>query len=191
CTFCNIQEFYNLSGYGGIRTRTPRNVVDEIEQIHRQHGLRKFLFIDDDMLGAEFYDRGRSAAIASGILERGLGVQFEVAGRANDVIKFEDSLAAMKKAGLTRVYIGIESGSESQLKRQRKGVKVKHNLEALEVLRRQGLGLDMGFIPFDPWSTPEETIDNVRFLESSGVMEAGNLNTMAVTTILYPGTAIY
>lgn len=191
CSFCNIQEFYNLSGYGGIRTRSAKDVVDEIELIHHQYGLRKFLFIDDDMLGAEFYDKGRSVAIASEILERGLKIEFEVAGRANDVIKFESALAAMKKAGLVRVYIGIESGSESQLKRQRKGVKVKHNLEALAILKRQGLGLDMGFIPFDPWSTPEETIDNVRFLESSGVMEAGNLNTMAVTTILYPGTGLY
>lgn len=191
CSFCNIQEFYNLSGYGGIRVRSARNVVDEIEQINARNGVRKFLFIDDDMLGADFYAKGRNAQIAEEIIKRGLDVEFEVAGRANDVIKFEDTIARLKEAGLTRVYIGIESGSDTQLKRQRKGVNKTHNARSLEVLKRHGLGLDMGFIPFDPWTTPAELVENMKFLNESGVMEASNLNTAAVTMILYPGTELY
>jgi hypothetical protein len=120
-----------------------------------------------------------------------LQLDFEVAGRSNDVIKFEETLVRLKQAGLKRVYIGIESGSETQLKRQHKSVHKKQNLQAMEVLKRNGLGLDMGFIPFDPWSTPEEIVENMRFLDESGVMEAANLNTAAVTMILYPGTALY
>ena len=191
CSFCNIQEFYNLSGYGGIRIRSAANVVDEIEQIHRQQGIRKFLFIDDDMLGADFFARGRNAQIAEEIMRRNLKIEFEVAGRANDVIKFEDTIVKLKQAGLKRVYIGIESGAETQLKRQHKSVHKTQNFQSMEVLKRNNLGLDMGFIPFDPWSTPEEIIENMRFLNESGVMEAANLNTAAVTMILYPGTALY
>ena len=191
CSFCNIQEFYNLSGYGGIRIRSAANVVDEIEQIRRQHGIRKFLFIDDDMLGADFFARGRNAQIAEEIIRRDLKIEFEVAGRSNDVIKFEDTVKRLKDAGLKRVYIGIESGAETQLKRQHKSVHKKQNFQAMDVLKRNNLGLDMGFIPFDPWSTPEEIVENMHFLNESGVMEAANLNTAAVTMILYPGTALY
>lgn len=191
CSFCNIQEFYNLGGFGGIRARTAVNIVDEIALINREHGIRKFLFIDDDMLGADFYAPGRNAELAKEILGRELDIDFEAAGRANDVIRFEETVALLHEAGLRRVYIGIESGSESQLKRQRKGVHRHHNLEAMEVLRRHNLGLDMGFIPFDPWSTPEEIVENFQFLDELEVMEAANLNSAAVTMILYPGTALY
>lgn len=191
CSFCNIQEFYNLAGFGGIRVRSAVNIVDEIEMINSSHGIRKFLFIDDDMLGADFYVPGRNAGLAKEIMSRGLDIDFEVAGRANDVIRFESTLSMLRDAGLSRVYIGIESGSETQLKRQRKGVHKHHNVEALEVLRRNGLGLDMGFIPFDPWSTPDEVVENFRFLHEMGVMEAANLNSAAVTMIMYPGTALY
>lgn len=191
CSFCNIQEFYNLAGFGGVRVRSAKNVVDEIELIHQQYGIRKFLFIDDDMLGADFYAAGRNTQLAKEILTRGLDIDFELAGRANDVIRFEETLQALRQAGLSRVYVGIESGADSQLKRQRKGVRKHHNVAALDVLKRRGLGLDMGFIPFDPWSTPEETVENFQFLDDMGVMEAANLNSAAVTMIMYPGTALY
>lgn len=79
--------------------------------------------------------------------------------------------ALLKAAGLRRVYLGIESGSPSQLKRFRKGVSVDENRRAIEILRELGLEIEAGFIFFDYLCTLEELKQNITFIEATHIHE--------------------
>lgn len=77
----------------------------------------------------------------------------------------------LKAAGLRKVYLGIESGSPSQLKRFCKGVSIDENKRAIEILRELGLEIEVGFIFFDYLSTLEELKQNIVFIEETRIYE--------------------
>ncbi|MDP2709467.1 MAG: hypothetical protein Q8O93_05525 [bacterium] len=77
----------------------------------------------------------------------------------------------LRAAGLRRVYLGIESGSPSQLKRFCKGVSVVENKRAIEILRELGLEIEVGFIFFDYLSTLKELSQNIAFIEETHIHE--------------------
>lgn len=190
CTFCSIQEFYRIDSAGAIRCRTPRNVVDEIEYIYKKWGITRFLFIDDNFFMSERFMPGRLKNIAQQLLERKIdNIQFEVSSRAVDLRLPE--LDELVKAGLDLVYVGLESGSSKQLIRYRKGAGIDKNIWAIHEIRARGIQLDFGFIPFDPYIEPEDIINNLNFLLEQNLITPQTLNTLTVTTNLFPGTPLH
>jgi hypothetical protein len=190
CTFCSIQEFHRISSTGTIRCRTAENVAQEIQQIHRRTGINRFLFIDDNFFMSEKFMPGRLSDLAREYIERGLkDIRFEVSARSSD-LKLPP-LEALIPAGLDRVYLGLESGSKTQLKRYRKGCSVNKNIWAIQKIRNRKIAIDFGYIPFDPYLEPNELIDNLDFLFEQNLITPGTLNTLTVTISLFPGTSLY
>jgi hypothetical protein len=71
----------------------------------------------------------------------------------------------LKRAGLARLFIGVESGSTSQLKRYGKGITPEQSIMALRILSSLGIEIRIGFVMFDPLMTFQELNENVEFLE--------------------------
>jgi hypothetical protein len=71
----------------------------------------------------------------------------------------------LKIAGVESIFLGIESGSETQLKRYGKGVTVSENENALKILTNLGFKIEPGFIMFDPLVTLDELKENIDFIE--------------------------
>lgn len=190
CSFCSIQEFYRVGSGNIMRCRSVRNVVEEIETIHRATGITRFLFIDDNFFGTERISHGRLSALASELLARGLSdIRLEVSARSCD-LKLPE-LKMLAEAGLDTVYLGLESGSQAQLNRYRKGCSVKKNEWAVREVRAHGLRLDFGLIPFDPYLTPEDLLLTMEFLDKENLITIHTLNTLTVTVNLFPGTLLY
>jgi hypothetical protein len=72
--------------------------------------------------------------------------------------------------GLVKVFIGIEAGNPSQLRRYRRGLTLEDITGSLEVLRELRLGIDAGFIMFDPELSLEEMLENIRFFRENRLM---------------------
>jgi len=77
----------------------------------------------------------------------------------------------LKDAGVKGVYLGIESGSPTQLKRYNKGVTVEENREAIKIMREFGFEIEVGFIFFDPLSVLEELKQNIDFISETNLYE--------------------
>lgn len=88
------------------------------------------------------------------------------------VLHVESRIISFQRAQpqLKRVFIGIESGSESQLTRYAKGQTVQDVILALRVGSLIRLPLEFGFITFDPLMTVDELIENLLFLARTDVM---------------------
>ena len=55
CSFCSIRPFYEEQGGPLRRLRSPRAVVDEMADLHRNRGVPIFLFQDDDIVETRRY----------------------------------------------------------------------------------------------------------------------------------------
>ncbi len=163
CSFCSLRAFYAGAEGPVWRTRSPASVVAEIEHLRSRHGVHTINFCDDNFIGPGERGREQARALAQALLEAGVRVKFTFACRADDVE--EELFHLLKQAGLTKVFLGIESGVQAVLDRFGKRVSVEQNLAALDTLRRLGIRPVVGFIAFDPDTTWEEFSANLAFLE--------------------------
>ena len=181
CAFCVMPEKYNSKRkrcYPTIR------VVEEIARLSKD-GVRTICFTDEEFIGRdpqstiELVEMIADYKVAGTISEdmkfmASVGVRF-IKGKSNeDFDKMKILLRKMKNVGFDGVFIGIESGSKTQLERYRKGVTVEENEDVLNCLREIGINADIGFIMFDHLMTFSELEENVHFIEKNSVLFASS-----------------
>lgn len=165
CSFCSISEFYRRTPGPARRTRSPRNVVQEMLSLYDQFGTQIFIFQDDDLFMRtprhrdwleEFVREIGASTLANRILWR-------VSCRVDDLDA--DCLRKMKEAGLVSVYLGIESASDAELAAMHKGYKAKDVYHAIDLIREVDLPFEFGFMLFTPDSVLETVRENLEFLK--------------------------
>ncbi|MEI6207209.1 MAG: radical SAM protein [Desulfuromonadales bacterium] len=104
CPFCSM---YMAMG-PKWRTRSAANVVDEIEYVYRTFGHQHYSFMDDNFS----LSKRRTIDICEEIIRRNLLIQFETPNGLSVNTLDKDVLDAMVAAGLTRISLAIESGSD-------------------------------------------------------------------------------
>ena len=146
CTFCSVAPVWNHESY----SRSPRNIVDEMEFLNREAGVDLFLFQD------EFFVSGKTQVMrfCRELTSRGIDVQWKAFGRVNLVD--EEMMRAMVECGCIELRFGIESGSDPVLERIKKGFTTAEALDvvpkAVEIFPR----VDAFFV----WGFPFETMDD-------------------------------
>lgn len=165
CSFCSIRPFYEAQGGRLRRLRSPRAIAEEMRRVHGEQGARVFLFQDDDFLATGARARDWAAALADEILRAGLGdrIAFKISCRSDEV--HAPVIEQLVAAGLTHVYMGVESGDADGLRHMNKMLKPTQHLLAGDVLRSAGLSFDFGFMLLEPYSTIDSTRANVDFLD--------------------------
>jgi anaerobic magnesium-protoporphyrin IX monomethyl ester cyclase len=187
CSFCSIITFYAGNGTKGRRRRDPLRVVDEIEYLHRARGVQVILWQDDDFLAGGRAGIRWAHAIAAECLRRGLGgLRWKISCRSDEVS--DETVEPLVAAGLTHVYLGVESGDPDDLANLNKRLQPDVHLRAGDVLRRLGLSFDFGFMLLEPWSTFATLRNNLTFLrEFAG---DGATPVSFCRTLPYAGTAL-
>ncbi len=187
CAFCSIQSFYGASSGKRQRFRSIPNLVDEIEQLYHQFGVRFLVFNDDEWFPAGRQARaGRVAALEAELRRRHLDVIMSIKCRADDVE--EPLFRQLLDLGVVRAYVGVESGSDHSLQNLNKRTTAAQNRHALDVLHRVGMLADFGLIIFDPYSTVEDIRANLDFLRDMG--SAGQAPLSFGRMEVYAGTPI-
>ena len=129
CQFCSSSQFWGR----GIRYHSPKWVVDEIEYLYRNHGIREIYF-NDDVFTAE---HERVKAICKGIIDRGLFIRFNCMSRVNTLCP--ERLKWLKRAGCFRIDFGVESGSKRLLRAMGKKATSEQAVRAFRMTREAGI----------------------------------------------------
>jgi radical SAM superfamily enzyme YgiQ (UPF0313 family) len=176
CSFCAVSAFYGRKW----RSRSPENVVSEIEHVKPSRGVYGVAFMDDMFT----LERGRTLEICRLIKERKLNCVWGATVRA-DTVSY-DLLRVMRDTGCVILFLGVETGEQSILDRIRKG-------ETVDQMRRifkwtSSIGIDtvasVAFgLPGETRKSIIKTIDYVNSLKPDHVI-------FALATP-YPGTAFY
>jgi anaerobic magnesium-protoporphyrin IX monomethyl ester cyclase len=188
CSFCSIRQFYGQVPGKKVRVRKPAKVVEEMKSLWEQNGISIFLFQDDDFpVWGNFGQRWITQFIESLQNEELIGkVIWKISCRSDEV---EPHLfARMRDAGLSTVYLGIESGNEDGLRTLNKQLSVEDSLRAASILNQLGLNFIYGFMLFDPSSTFDSLRQNLRFLQQ--ITADGNAPIGFCRMLPYAGTPI-
>lgn len=161
-----------------FRTRSPENVVSEIEQ-----SLKLFPDV------AEFYfDSDTFTANSKWVLEfcervKPLGITWSGTSRAN--VPFE-VLKKMKEAGLRLLVVGYESGNNQILKNIKKGVSLDQMRRFTKDCKRIGIKIHGAFMLGLPEETRQSIEDSIRF-----ACELDPDTIQVSLAAVFPGTAFY
>lgn len=181
CTYCTVPSFRFREKWEPLPWSRTLQHLERLASL----GVREFEFCDDEFMGGrdqEHLDRVSGIAEALKALGKNCdrGIAFRVFLIPHTIYRDTDpagnfavrrALEQLKDAGLVRVYFGVESGSQSQLKRYCRGLPLADVIGALEVVKALGLGIDCGFIMFDPFATVEDIAENVNFFRKHGLIE--------------------
>lgn len=176
CAFCEVSKIFPMK----VRYRSPDRVMDEIELIQRQFGIRHLMVQDDTLT----LSRKHSLALAKKIEERGLDLTFEGYTRA-DLVD-EELLVTLKEAGLVRLSFGVESGSDEILKAIRKGTTTEMYRKAYRLCKKIGIETRCSFMIGHPHETRETVKKTIAYVNSLEVYQA----YVNVATP-YPGTELF
>jgi radical SAM superfamily enzyme YgiQ (UPF0313 family) len=190
CSFCSVQEFYALSEGPAWRGRTPRSVVSEMQEVCDLCGARIFSFIDETVVGPGREGVERLRELAGLLQEAGLGAEFFMTVRAEQVER--RLFSELKDAGLRKVEIGIESMAPTQLKRYGKAAGPEDNRRAIAVLDELGIKTELFMAPLDYGVTETEFGINLDFYgQRFGKRKGYDVSPLSLGNYIcpYPGTA--
>ena len=161
CEFCSVISFFRLSDGKVWRTRSIKNIVDEIEILYKD-GVTHIKMVDDSFVDGS-RDEKWCRDFADEIEKRNIKVKLRGQIRADKVT--DSILSDLKRAGFFSFACGIENGSQTALSRMNKKATLNDNENALELFKKYGYMVQMGYILFDKETTFEELVENYKFMK--------------------------
>jgi len=191
CSHCSIAQLENKFA----RRNKPINmIITELKQIVAI-GIERVTFSDSEFIGHSIMGVIRAMEIAKRIIANNIKISFHLDMRISSIVDKNDTpkerqlriqmLELLKNAGLRTVYIGIETGSSTQLKRYNKGTNIQIAEEAIALCRKLDLNMAIGFIILDPLVSKKEIIENITFISRNHI--EGNLSFPLNKLRCYPG----
>ncbi len=159
CIFCQGRR---MVGYK-VRHRTPKLVVDEIENILSYGWTR--INIADDIFTA---NKKRVLEICDEIKKRTVSFTWSAFARVNTVDR--EIIEAMREAGCDSVSFGIESGNPEMLKRIKKGITLDQARKATQCCKDAGMITHASFMVGLPGESKKTMQDSSDFAEELDIM---------------------
>jgi radical SAM superfamily enzyme YgiQ (UPF0313 family) len=154
CTFCTAKFLHGKR----FRCRSAENVLDEIELLIKDYGVREIHIWDDNFIT----NRNRVFAFRDGIIKRNIKVLFSFPNGIRADFINRDILKALKDFGTYSVAIGVESGNQNILDMIQKGIKLEQIENAFELAKEMKLetwGFFLLGLPGEDKNTMKDTID--------------------------------
>lgn len=178
CIFCSIHTVWGRKW----RARSAKNVVDEIESLNNEYGIKEFRFFDDNIS----WDKKRMIEICDEIIKRNLDIKWDTPNGVAIATLDEEVLRKMKHAGYYKIVMGIESGCERILGFMKKPVNLEHARNIIKICNKLGIWTWSTFVIGFPDETKEEINKTIDFAKKSGL----NFATFYIAQP-YPGTEMF
>lgn len=183
CSFCSIHlnDYVSISSYEEIKMDVENIVLN---------GSNSLYFTNPDFLSNNVCLNNTLK-----VLDEFPQIKtFKIATRSDNVIKNKELLVRLFERGCNSIELGVESFSNSQLKRYNKKVDADQNKEAYFILKEYAEDFEFKtiyeLIPFDPWVSRKELMDTIEFYMKNKVDYLELEPWLFVRLILYPNTVL-
>lgn len=183
CPYQCIYCYHDFMGQGH-RSRSPANIIDEIETLHKKYDARYFHFVDDEFVINREFVFNFCRLMKELRQKLGKELTWGCAGRVN--LMNEEIMAAMADSGCILIGYGIESASQKMLDLIKKRVTVEQAKVAIRLTRKYLGWADCSFMigyPGENRQTIQETIDFCKELDL--------VPEVIFFLTPYPGTELY
>lgn len=175
CTFCKG----NLLGKR-IRFRTAKKIIEEIEFLQKNYGIKDVTFYDDTFTA----NRQNVKDFCALILEKHIDLTWTCYSRV-DTIDFE-TLVKMKKAGCHQILYGVESSSPEILKNINKRITLEKVDEIVAITKKIKIETRLSFMIGNPGETEETIKQTIKY----AIRLDPDLVSFNITTP-FPGTEMF
>lgn len=174
CSFC-------VKSYGQKLTiQSPERIVAEIQYLIKTQGIKSLRFIDDTFT----VNKRRVIEICKALIEHEVKLKWCCLSRTDNLT--EEMLLWMKQSGCTRIYFGLESGSQRILNLYQKNIDVNEAINTLHLCRKYGVETVGFFMSGYPEETEEDFEQTILFAQKA------DLNFASINPLTpYPGTALF
>ncbi|MEI7661981.1 MAG: radical SAM protein [Bacteroidota bacterium] len=174
CAWCNSSSIWNKS----YRSRSPENMVCEIEFLLKNYGKKIFVFGDNSFN----IDLKRVERFCDLLIERKIKILWSISLRAD--IMTQPLAVKMKEAGCYNVAVGIESASNDILLRIGKSTTIEKITAGIKMMKNAGIEVLGQFVI----GSPSETLETVKLsLEYARNSDCDYVNFY--TVLPFKGTA--
>lgn len=154
CAFCSSKGMWP----GGVRWRSPGNVVDEIKYCIEKYGVRIYRFTDDNMTSNREWTLEFCEKVTP------LGISWRLPCRVDRLDP--ELLRLMRQAGCEEMGLGIESFDQTVLDAIDKRQTVEQARQAVNMVHDAGIGVRLLLMITTPGETYRVTVQrNIRALE--------------------------
>jgi anaerobic magnesium-protoporphyrin IX monomethyl ester cyclase len=178
CVFCAIRCTWGRKWIG----RSPENVVEEIESLVSEYGIRELDFVDDSVS----VSRSRLKRICELMIQKGIDIKWTTPNGIAIWTLDRELLSLMKRAGCYRLVFGFESGDPETLAFIRKKYSRKQVKDIVRHANRLGMWTVGTFIVGFPYESGSHIQNTMDFASSLGLDLA-----MFYCAMPYPGTDLY
>lgn len=181
CLHCPVTPVYN-----GRFFVVPREVVlaDVRQQVAA--GARHITFGDPDFLNGPRH----ALAVARALHAEFPHVTFDVTAKVEHIIKQRAIVEELGALGCLFIVSAVESVSDTVLAHLHKGHTRADTVKALAITRGAGITLRPSFVPFTPWSTLDDYLELLDFVESEALVDAVDPVQYSIRLLVPPGSAL-
>ena len=182
CEFCDITALYGRK----VRTKTPEQVIGELDALLNQGWKGGVFFVDDNFIGHKHKLKNELLPILIGWMELNR-YPFQFTTEASINLADDPTLMNMMvRAGFGQVFVGIETPEELSLTSCNKLQNKKRNLiHSVKTIQQSGLEVSAGFIVGFDTDPPNIFQRQVDFIQQSGIITAmvGLLNAPRLSNL--------
>jgi hypothetical protein len=170
---------------GRIRVVGEQTVLDDIDRLVGM-GARHITFGDPDFLNG----RRHSLRIVAAMAERFPGLTFDCTTKVEHVLEHRDAWPQLAGAGCLFVVCALESVNDEILERLDKGHTTAEAAAAIALLRGHGIEVRPSFLPFTPWTAPEDVLDILDFVDRHDMIANVDPVQYAIRLLLPEGSLL-
>lgn len=180
CKICECRDF--LGSKAASKKWRPRTTYLTLLDMKNlmELGVKNITFADEDFLGFDDFGIDRAIRLAKAVISNNININFRINARVKsiynendtDEMRFKRELAiqTLKKSGLVKIFLGLESGSLTQLKRYGKGFKFNEFKNAYQILNKLDIDYELGYILMDPLMNFKEFKENLKFIKQYNII---------------------
>lgn len=158
CTYCAGK----LTTGQRIRKRSIANIMEEVDLLYNEYGIREIHIIDDTFTT----DKQLVKEFCTAIRQKGIKISltFPNGVRLNNLD--DEILSWLKGAGCYAVSVGIESGSQKILNDMKKGLTLGMIREKTKLVKKYGIDMNGFFIVGYPTENKQTILETIKFAKS-------------------------
>jgi radical SAM superfamily enzyme YgiQ (UPF0313 family) len=181
CMHCPIPPVYD-----GRFFVVPTDIVLEDIRNLVASGARHITFGDPDFLNGP----GHSLQIVRAMHEEFPNLTFDFTVKVEHIIKHRKLIGELAGCGCIFVVSAVESLSDVVLEHLDKGHTRDGVFEALRILRSARIAMRPTFVPFTPWTTIDDYIDILEFVESEHLIDHVDPVQYCIRLLIPPGSLL-
>lgn len=162
CRFCYINYEKNTKSKWEERSR--ESILSDINTYY-QLGIKNFVFMDSEFIGISTNRHKEISRLSDDIISKFPNIKFMVYSRA-DTLSKSNTLEKLKKAGLSNVFIGVESFFQKDLSMMKKGIQSRDLINCIKNLMDNNVYMTLSFITFNRYTTLESLKFNIDVLKN-------------------------